>query len=86
MRWEPHLDFERGLMLLPGTKTSKSRRRISIPPVLLPILEASKRSVGPIVEPWLNVRRDLHAASVRAGIQHVSPNNLRRTFASWLKQ
>jgi integrase len=29
---------------------------------------------------WLDI------ACVRAGLSHVSPNDLRRTFASWLKQ
>jgi integrase len=32
------------------------------------------------------VRRDLGDACNRAGIDPVSPNNLRRTYASWLKQ
>jgi integrase len=53
-----------------------------------------------LVKRWPNVRRDLHAAVVRvntkiaaleskrkpAPLPKVSPNDLRRTFASWLKQ
>jgi integrase len=35
--------------------------------------------------PWGNVRRDLAAACARLGIPPVSPNDLRRTFATWLR-
>jgi hypothetical protein len=41
---------------------------------------------GPVVAPWLNARRDLIAACHRICIRPVTPNDLRRTFASWLKQ
>lgn len=57
---------------------------------------------GAVVQPWGNVRRDLRAAVARANrklsaatadagaepevIPFVSPNDLRRTFASWLVQ
>jgi integrase len=40
----------------------------------------------PVVGHWHNVRRDLAQACDRARIERVSPNDLRRTFASWLKQ
>ena len=41
---------------------------------------------GGFSSPWLNVRRDLRIACARAGIPPVSPNDLRRTFGTWLRQ
>jgi hypothetical protein len=35
--------------------------------------------------PWTNMRRDIKKACDRVGIDPVSPNDLRRTFGSWLK-
>ena len=39
-----------------------------------------------LFDPWLNVRRDLRAACARAGVAPVSPNDLRRTFGTWLRK
>lgn len=50
------------------------------------MLEASCRDEGPVALPWRNLRRDLQAACTALGIANVTPNDLRRTFASWLKQ
>lgn len=66
---------------------------------LLEVPEEKRR--GRVVRPWSNVRRDLHLAAARANakaaelakangeqapIPNVSPNDLRRTFGSWLVQ
>ncbi len=72
------------------------------PTLLAMLREAIKgRALSePIVQRWPNVRRDLHAAVDRVNaslearrgkrkpspLPKVSPNDLRRTFASWLKQ
>jgi hypothetical protein len=79
-------DLEGGWVRLRGTKTSSSDRRVPIPTSIVPILEAFEVRTGPVVERWLNVRRDLANACRRAGIAAVTPNDLRRTFASWMKQ
>ena len=104
IRWE-HVDLENSRLLLPGTKTQKSRRWVPIAAPLRTLLEDIPRElrVGPIAEKWENVRRTLKLAvdrinarrkleAEKAGrktfeaMRHVSPNDLRRTFASWLKQ
>ncbi len=94
------VEFDNNRMLLPGTKRETRRRWVPISPALRHRLEVvpKKERVGCIVEPWSNVRRDLHVAvknvnrSAEAGcdprlpLPLVSPNDLRRTFASWLVQ
>ncbi len=87
LRWE-HVDMKNARLLLSGTKTAKSRRWVPIAAPLLRLLEAvdEEDRTGPVVEPWGNARRDLAVACQAAGIDRVSPNDLRRTFASWLKQ
>ncbi len=84
-RWED-IDLDGCWVRLRGTKTFGSDRHISIPASVVPILEAFEGKSGPVVERWLNVRRDLADACRRAGIPTVTPNDLRRTFASWMKQ
>jgi len=76
-------------VLIRGTKR-KTRFRT------LPIVTPAQRSLlGYALEhatgmgerlfgPWGNVRRDLLAACVRAGIAPCSPNDLRRTFSKWM--
>jgi len=86
VRWDRHVNLDGRQIILPGTKTAKSHRKIALAEPLAEILSAEARRDGPVVEPCPNVRRDLAAACKRAGISRVSPNDLRRTFASWLKQ
>jgi integrase len=40
---------------------------------------------GLLFRPWSNVRRDLHATSDAVKIRRCSPNDLRRTCATWLR-
>jgi integrase len=79
---EPHAERVR----IPGTKTEAAERWLQPPAELFEIL-MRRSAVTPLGKPlfprWLNVRRDLEAACKRAGIAKVSPNDLRRTFASW---
>lgn len=95
-----HVDLDAKRLRLPGRKRSTRWRLVPIHPSLLPMLRtavANADSGDSLVDPWPNVRRDLHAAVDRinarnegkrkfAKLPRVSPNDLRRTFASWLKQ
>lgn len=80
------LDFAQGLIRVRGTKTDGSYRVVGLAPGLAAALLACRAVRGPVVQPWPNVRRDLAAACGRAGVPTVTPNDLRRTFASWLVQ
>jgi len=104
MRWEEHVDMQRGVLRIPKGKTES--RLIKIAPVLRPWLhEFGQRAkwTGSIVEPWGSCRRDMAQAVERANtaaaaqaqalgvdpppqIPRITPNDLRRTFASWLVQ
>lgn len=83
LQWE-HVDLARGVLRIPEGKTVG--RPIAIHPMLRPWLEAMHAGTGPVIEPWANVQRDLASAAARAGVPRVTPNDLRRTFASWLVQ
>lgn len=83
LRWED-VDLVRGTIRIPKGKTKA--RTVPIHPVLRPWLEALHQRTGNVIEPWGNDKRELARACVRAGVPRVTPNDLRRTFASWLKQ
>lgn len=86
LRWE-HIDLGRGKMRVPGTKRTSRWRVVPITPRLLEALTAAapRKLLGPIVTRWRNVRRDLARAAELAKVPRVTPNDLRRTYASWLK-
>jgi hypothetical protein len=52
-------------------------------PLLGHALTYAEGENGLLFRPWGNVRRDLAAACARAGIPPVTPNDLRRTYATW---
>lgn len=86
LRWE-HIDLKRRSMRVPGTKRASRWRVVQIAQRLLDALAAAapRKMLGPIVTRWRNVRRDLAIAAELAKVPRVTPNDLRRTFASWLK-
>lgn len=79
-----------GLVKIRGTKTATRAREVPIVGFARALLavaleRAPGKGAAPLFERWINVRRDLHAACKRAGIPAVSPNDLRRTFGTWLR-
>ncbi len=77
-----HVDLARGMIAIPKGKTVG--RPVAIAPALRPWLEGLPP--GPVVRPWHNTCRDMKRACERAGVPRCTPNDLRRTFASWLIQ
>jgi len=68
---------------LHGTKTDSSNRVIPVPATYQALLAFAG---PPPFDPWTNARRDLEEACARAGVEPVTFNDLRRTFASLLVQ
>jgi integrase len=87
LEWS-HVDLRAGAIRLPGTKRQARNRLVPIAAPLLPWLESAMRSrrTGLVFGAWGNVRRDLARYCELARVPAVTPNDLRRTFASWLKQ
>ena len=67
-----------------GTKTEEARRTVPILSVFRPLIELA-RPYLPLPD-LHNIHRDLWKACDDAGIERVSPNDLRRTHATWLKE
>lgn len=80
-------DVAGGFVLLRGTKTEGALRTVPVLPTTAPLLRIALEHGGDglLFTPWGNVRRDLHEACERAGIPPCSPNDLRRTTATWLR-
>jgi hypothetical protein len=80
-----HYDAERKTLFVDGTKTDESARLVPLGTEANEVFERRcKRDVPFPV--WHTVTRDLARACSRAGIAPVTPNDLRRTFCSWLCQ
>lgn len=78
------VDLVRGVVRVRGRKGRRDAADRTVP--LHPEAAGVLRERPPPFRPWLKVVRDLAAACERAGIPAASPNDLRRTFASWMAQ
>lgn len=85
------VDLEQWRVLVRGTKRTTRWRTVPLVTVaqrsLMEYALGHARGAAPFLFlPWQNARRDLALACDRAGIESCSPNDLRRTCATWLRQ
>ncbi len=91
-RWSESVRAQRGdvdgqMVFLRGTKTARAVRTVPVPPTMrAPLAWALAHAPADLFDRWTNVRRELNDACDAAGIARVTPNDLRRTFATWLRQ
>ncbi|MFO0578616.1 MAG: site-specific integrase, partial [Polyangia bacterium] len=86
LRWQD-LDWMRQSVHLRGTKTERADRTVPLHPELSGVLRPlAGRPGATVLAPWPNVYRDLAAICADLGLPPVTPNDLRRTFGSWLVQ
>ncbi len=73
-----------------GTKRRTRERVVPLPfegqRALVRWALARTPAKGPLFSPWANVRRDLHKACAKLGVPGCSPNDLRRTYGTWLRE
>lgn len=82
-------DVGEDVVYLRGTKTERARRRVPILPMTRDLLTfALEHAPGNelLFAPWAKLHRDVAAASSDAGIAPSTPNDWRRTLATWLRR
>ena len=80
-------DWQDGWLTVRGTKTKKAATKIPIVGVFRTLLEWSLERAGEDVlfAHWGGAANEIKHAAQRMGLDHVSPNDLRRTKATWLR-
>ncbi len=82
-------DIAEDFVHLRGTKTKGARRTVPIVKLTRQLLAFALTAVGDrkglLFDAWQNPNRDLEVACTQAGIAKASPNDLRRSLATWLR-
>jgi integrase len=81
------IDLAAGTMLIRGTKTAGSLATLPIVSATRPLMALALAAGLPgerFLPTWGRVRPILTAARAELGLPHFSPNDLRRTFVTWL--
>lgn len=77
------IDLETGRAFIRGTKTDEAERWVPVLSMFRPLLEEALPLL-PLGEDLAPLNWELRKACLAAGIPHASPNDLRRTHATWL--
>lgn len=85
MRWED-INWDRCELTVHQSKPARSRRMIPLHAELLTVLRAMRKARGKILPSFNNLYREWERAAVKAGVERLSLNDCRRTFASWMVQ
>jgi integrase len=85
-----HIAKDLSSVFLDGTKRTQRRRTVPIvtkdqKKLLAYALKHAEGKNGLLFRPWGKVCRDLELACTKIGIERCSPNDLRRTCATWLR-
>lgn len=77
-----HVDLQRWIVHVPGTKTEDSDREV---PIVLPIQRRLlERAYPHLPVSWPRMSKDLTELCEGLGLEAITANDLRRTFATWL--
>jgi len=84
-RLDPAKDWDavRGVVRLRGSKTTDADREV---PILSVMRSLWDEALPYLPTQWRHLNREVSRAIIRTGLPAASPNDLRRTFASWLVQ
>ena len=85
------VELDQRRVLVRGTKRTTRWRTVPLVSdeqrsLIKHALQYARGVSGLLFLPWQNVRRDLAQSCDRAGIEPCTPNDLRRTCATWLRQ
>lgn len=83
------VDTARMTVRLRGTKTAASARTVPIAPIFAGLLARALDGApgeGRLYAPWPHYTERVQEAARRAGIAPVTPTDLRRTHATWLRR
>lgn len=75
------VDLSRSIVRIRGTKTAGSAREVAVPSLLRPLLV---EALPHLERKWVRITHELPEACAAAGIQRLTPNDLRRTHSTWL--
>ncbi len=83
-----HIDFEKGIINLPGTKTKNAKRIVPIHKKILPLLKERSKTEGFIMGQSLSgttYRKIWDQVLADCGIESKTPKTVRNTFATYAK-